>query len=444
MKFPKDFLWGSATASHQIEGAWNEDGKSPSIWDVYEQKPGKILNGDTARTACDHYHRYREDVALMKQLGMGAYRFSVAWPRILPSGKLPVNEKGLDFYDRLVDALLEADIRPFITCYHWDMPQALMDEYGGWVGRETAWCFADFVAVVAARLGDRVTDWITHNEPGVAMEAYLEEGWPPGDILDQKSAYQVAHHVLLSHGLAASALRATCAKTPNIGITQDLWPVHPATDSDEDRKAAQMRWDLRWGWLLEPIALGRYPEKGWEALGENRPVIEPGDMRIISTKLDFFGLNYYTRIIMSNSDGELGPQPGRKYTNMGWEFFPEGMYETLDIVCNKFKLGPVYITENGASFDDEVGPDGIVRDENRIEVLAGCLVQVHKAISDGMDVRGYFAWSFMDNFEWAQGFSKRFGIVHVDYATQKRTIKASGRWYQDVIKQNGFLLEDRS
>ncbi len=437
IKFPKDFLWGSATAAHQIEGAWDKDGKSPSIWDTYEAQAGRIKNGDTARVACDHYHLWREDVAMMKDLGMQAYRFSVAWPRILPSGRFPVNEPGLDFYDRLVDALLEAGIRPFVTLYHWDLPQRLMDKYGGWVGRDTAYCFSDFVAVVAARLGDRVTDWITHNEPGVAMEAYLEEGMPPG-ILDKKSAYQVAHHVLLSHGLAVDALRANCKKTPNVGITHDLWPVHPATDSDEDREAAQMRWDLRWAWYMDPIAHGKYPEKAWEALGEFQPKVEPGDMQCMARELDFFGLNYYSRIVMSAEDGELGPQPGREYSNLNWELYPEGMYEVLDVVCNKYKLGPVYITENGASFDDEIGPEGFVPDDKRIGYIKGCLEQIHKAISDGMDVRGYLVWSLMDNFEWSFGFSKRFGVVHVDYATQKRTPKASAKWYQKVIKQNGF------
>ena len=437
LRFPEGFLWGATTSAHQIEGAAAADGKGPSIWDIYERRPGNIRTGETAAVACDHYRRFREDVGLMADLGLKAYQFSIAWPRVMPDGRGRLNPKGMDFYDRLVDALLEAGIRPFAMLYHWDLPQALQEKLGGWANRQVAVLFAEYAAAMAHRLGDRVVDWVTHDEPGVTMEAYVEGGFAPG-IVNKRHGYQVAHNVLLSHGLAVEALRANCPAKPSVGIIQDIWPVHPASDSRQDREAAEWRWELRWDWLLSPIAFGRYPERAMDMLGDDKPVVEPGDMSIIAAPMDFMGVNYYSRIV-AGSRGEVARVAGSQYTDMGWEIYPEGMYEVLKLVRDLYKLGPIFIAESGAAFADEVTHDGMVHDPRRMEYHATHLAQVHRAIADGMDVRGYFAWSLMDNFEWSHGFSKRFGLTYVDYPTQRRIIKDSGRWYAKVIEENGFV-----
>lgn len=435
LNFPDGFLWGAATSAHQIEGAYAADGKGQSNWDHFEGQAGRIMNGDTGRIACDHYHRWQEDVDLMSRLKLQAYRFSVSWPRVMPSGMAQVNAAGLDFYSGLVDALLEAGIQPFVTLYHWVLPQHLQEKYGGWEHRDTIKRFADYVEIVAARLGDRVEHWITHNEPGVAMEAYLDGDMPPGEV-SRKKAYQVAHHILLSHGLAVQALRSASPKKPQVGLTHDIWPVHPASNDPADIAAARMRFDLRWDWYLRPIAFARYPAEALAYLGEDAPEILPGDMELMNQPLDFFGLNYYSRVIQSR-DGEIDRIPGSRYTAMDWEIYHPGMYEVLDLL-KKYDLGPIYITENGMAWDDEMSKDGRIHDRERIRFLHGQLEQVHRAISDGIDVRGYFAWSLMDNFEWCFGYSKRFGLVHVDFETLKRTAKDSARWYRRVIEGNGL------
>lgn len=439
LAFPKDFYWGCATASYQIEGGWNEDGKGLSIWDTFSHTQGKIADGSTGDVACDHYHRWQEDVQLMKEIGLNAYRFSLSWPRILPEGKGRINPKGLDFYDRLVDALLQNNIQPFITLYHWDLPQALQDE-GGWARRDTAFYFADYTAVVAHRLGDRVKHWITHNEPWVV--AWIGYGWgehAPG-IRNEKVAIQVSHHLLLSHGLAVEVLRDLSPQS-EVGITLNLSPVHPATDSEEDKLSAWRHDGFLNRWFLDPIFRGAYPEDILEIF-RGLPRVEPRDMAIISRRIDFLGINYYSRSVMKY-DPQAGPLQARgvgvegaEYTEMGWEIYPPGIYEIMKRVQDDYNPSKIYITENGAAFRDEV-VDGRVHDEKRVNYLKEHFVQAHRAIQDGIRLKGYFVWSLMDNFEWAHGYTKRFGIVYVDYPTQRRIMKDSALWFKEVIAQGG-------
>ncbi len=431
--FPSSFLWGAATSAHQVEGAFDEDGKWPSVWDSFELEPGRIAKGYNARMSCDHYHRLEEDLDLMQALNLNAYRFSISWPRVIPRGRGDINEAGLDFYDRLTDGLLSRGIEPLATLYHWDLPQALQWERDGWENPEITNHFARFAEVVGKRLGDRVHFWCTHNEPGVTLEAYLDGSMPPG-IQDRAAGYQAAHHVLLSHGLAVDALRATCSEAPKIGMAQDIWPVHPKSDSEPDRLAAKQRWELRWDWFLSPVAFGHYPMQAYEFLGNDAPDIQDGDMEIIARPLDFMGINYYSRLVVS-ADGEELPKDAPT-TEMDWEIYPQGMYEVLEKARNHYGFGPLIVTENGAAFPDVVEEDGTIRDEQRRLFLADHLAQVHRAMEDGIDVWGYFAWSLMDNFEWLHGYTRRFGLVHVDFATLERQIKESGRWYAKLIERN--------
>lgn len=433
LTFPKDFVWGAATASYQIEGAWNEDGKGESIWDRFSHTPGKIENGDTGDVACDHYHRWREDVALMRQLGLRAYRFSIAWTRILPNGRGAVNQRGLDFYSRLVDELLAANITPYITLYHWDLPQALD---GGWLNRDTAGYFADYAAIVVRRLGDRVQNWITLNEPWVAAFIGYREGRDAPGITDEKLAYQAAHHLLIAHGLGMQAIRAI-APPANAGIVLDMFPTEAGTDSPQDHALAKQAWQMGTGWFIEPVLCGNYPTETWQTLGENTPRVLPGDFALIAQHLDFLGVNYYSRHLIQNGV-RVHPVPGSEYTEMGWEVHAPALGRLLRRLQRTYRLPPIYITENGAAFRDEVSADGRVHDPRRINYVREHLHELHGAIQDGVDVRGYFLWSLLDNFEWSYGFSKRFGIVYVDFATQQRIIKDSGKWYANVIAQNGF------
>lgn len=444
-QFPEGFLWGVATSSYQIEGAWNEDGKGPSIWDVFSHTQGKIADGSTGDVACDHYHRWREDVALMKELGIKAYRFSVSWPRVLPQGRGPVNSKGLDFYDRLVDELLKNGIEPFLTLYHWDLPQALQD-FGGWVNRDIAKWFADYAAVVARRLGDRVRWWATHNEPWVV--AWIGHGWgehAPG-LRNPRCALQVAHHLLLSHGLAVEVLRDATGGAARIGIVLNLTSVHPASDTAEDHAAAHRADGFSNRWFLDPLFWGSYPKDLWEGFGPMVPEVHPGDMACISRRLDFLGVNYYTRAVVAH-DAQGGPlqvksvRPEKSaYTEMGWEIYPQGLYELLIRLHRDYKPATIIITENGAAFADVVSADGRVHDQPRIDYLRDHLVQAHRAIREGVPLEGYFVWSLMDNFEWAHGYTKRFGLVYVDFSTQRRIPKDSALWYRDVIAANGLTV----
>lgn len=432
--FPENFLWGAATASYQIEGAWNEDGKGESIWDRFSHTPGKIINGDTGDVACDHYHRYPEDIALMRQIGLKAYRFSVSWPRVLPTGFGRVNPAGLDFYDRLVDALLAANIEPFITLYHWDLPQALYDK-GGWINRDNLPYFADYTAVLVKRLGDRIRRWTTFNEPGVIAEAGYGNGeHAPGLKDDWRMSRQVVHNLMVAHGLAVQAIRATNPSL-EVGIVLSQWNVEPASDDPADIFAADLSWNSRETAFLHPIFRGHYHPLMVDAFGDEFPEIKPGDMALISQKLDFLGINSYSRIVV-NAQGKVSPIQGSEYTDMGWEVCAPAFRRMLNRINKDYNLPPIYITENGAAFPDVVTADGKIHDERRLDYLRQHFTQVRLAMQDGVDVRGYFVWSLLDNFEWSLGNTKRFGLIRVDYDTLKRTIKDSGEWYARVIAAN--------
>ncbi len=441
-RFPEHFVWGAATASYQIEGGHEEDGRGESIWDRFCRTPGKVYNGDTGDIACDHYHRYREDIALMQEIGLKGYRFSVAWPRIFPTGRGALNPAGLDFYDRLVDGLLDAGIQPFIALYHWDLPQALQDR-GGWANRDTVVAFRDYAAAISERLGDRVTHWITHNEPWVAAFLGHEKGMHAPGITDLATAVQVSHHLLLSHGEAVRVLRERGNERTQVGIVCNIAPVQSASESEEDRAAARRFDGYLNRWFLDPVFKGAYPEDMLAWYGDRAPEVHEGDMKTISEKTDFLGVNYYTRSVMA-ADPEGGflrvrgmrPEDS-EYTEMDWEIYPEGLYETLKRVHRDYEIPLLYVTENGAAFADEVGPDGRVCDPRREAYLRDHFAQAHRAIEEGIPLAGYFVWSLMDNFEWAHGYSKRFGITYVDYPTQQRILKESGCWYGEVIQANG-------
>jgi beta-glucosidase len=435
LTYPGTFLWGAATASYQIEGAWNEDGKGESIWDRFSHTPGKIEDGSTGDAACDHYHRTREDIALMRKLGLKAYRFSTSWPRVLPTGRGRVNLKGLDFYDRLVDDLCAANIEPFLTLYHWDLPQALYED-GSWSNREVCHAFADYAAVMVRRLGDRVKYWTTFNEPGVVMiDGYLTGEHAPGEQ-DAKTAFQVGHNLMVAHGLAVQAMRAA---QPGIhaGVVLNLWTADPASDTPEDREAAEKTWQMHEAFFLECLFKGHYGPVIHEALGENMPKIQAGDMALIAQKLDFLGVNYYSRNLVG-SGGNIHPVPGSEYTEMDWEVCAPALRRLLNKIHKDYRLPPIYITENGAAFKDEVSPDGRIHDPRRLDYLKQHFIQTRLAMQDGVDVRGYFVWSLLDNFEWGHGYTKRFGIVRVDYDTKVRTMKDSGEWYAEVIRTNSL------
>jgi beta-glucosidase len=434
------FVWGAATAAYQIEGAVREDGRGESIWDRYSHTPGRVANGDTGDVACDHYHRFREDVALMRDLGLKAYRFSIAWPRIFPNGDGRLNPAGLDFYSRLVDALLEADITPYATLYHWDLPQALEDR-GGWPDLETADRFGDYAAACFEALGDRVETWITLNEPWcTACLGYLYGSQAPGRT-DERAAYAAGHTLMVAHGLAVQRFRDICPDG-RIGLTVNLSPHHPATDSAEDRAAAR-RADAGNGWFLDPVFCGDYPAEMRRAFGDLLPAFTAEQRAAVQSPIDFVGVNYYFRSVVGDDPEGSGfhtrwsPPAGRPETAMGWEIYPEGIAELLLWLADRYDNPPVYITENGAAFEDTVGDDGRVHDEQRRAYIEQHLEAVFKARERGVDVRGYFAWSLLDNFEWSYGYDKRFGIVRVDYDTQKRTPKNSALWYSDVIRRNG-------
>lgn len=442
LSFPTGFLWGSATASFQIEGATKADGRSESIWDRLCATPGKVLNGDTGDPACEHYYRWRDDIAMMKRLGLQAYRFSIAWPRIVPQGVGPVNQAGLDFYDRLVDGLLEAGIIPFATLYHWDMPQVLEDA-GGWPNRDTAYAFANYADVVARRLGDRVKHWITLNEPWCSsFLSYWIGEHAPG--IKNGPAIAASHHLLLAHGLAVPAIRAA-APDAQVGITLNFSPADPASDSDADRAAAWRHDGFFNRWFLDPLYRGSYPADMIELYGRmgDGPPIQNGDMAAIAAPLDFLGVNYYNRAVIKDDPaaGGLGYssiRPEGEYTHMDWEVHPDSLRQLLERLHRDYAPGPLYITENGAAYPDEVSPDGAVHDPARTRYIASHLAACHAAIGAGVPLKGYFVWSLMDNFEWAWGYSRRFGVVYVDYATQQRIPKDSALFFRDVAAANGL------
>ncbi len=442
--FPEHFYWGVATAAYQIEGAANEGGRGESIWDRFSAIPGNVHNNETGMVADDHYHRFKEDVQLMQQIGVNAYRFSIAWPRILPTGKGKVNASGLDFYDRLVDTLLSANIEPFITLYHWDLPQALQDAVGGWGSRETAYAFADYAEVVSRRLGDRVQHWITLNEPAVAAFMGNETGEMAPGLRNPKLAWQVSHNLLLGHALAVPILRANSEARTEVGITLSMSPIHPASDSAADEESARLLDAKTNRWFLDPVFRGSYPADLLEYLDQQQlmPHMEENDLQLIAAPLDFLGINYYFRIIARRRRGG-GPfdieqvQPAGEYTEMGWEVYPAGLRELLLRMHNEYRIPRLYVTENGAAFPDVVTADNLVHDARRVEYLRAHFQEALEAIASGVPLAGYFVWSLMDNFEWAHGYSKRFGLLYVDYPTQRRILKDSGRWYRDFIASNG-------
>lgn len=445
LHFPPGFLWGAATSAYQIEGGWNEDGKGPSIWDVFAHQRGKTYQGHTGDIAADHYHRWQQDVDLMAGLGLRAYRFSIAWSRVLPQGVGAVNQAGLDFYDRLVDALLSKGIEPLPTLFHYDLPLALHKK-GGWPCRETALAFGDYAAIVARRLGDRARYWITHNEPFVtAIMGYLTGEHAPGRR-NPLAAGRAVHHLLLSHGLAVEALRANVSRPVQIGIALNLNPVHPASDSPADRAAAH-RFDVAVNRLfLDPLLKGHYPPDAPRLVRWFLPRIEPGDMERIAAPFDFVGVNYYTRIVAQH-DRRIPLLQARtvrpadsEYSQM-WEIYPAGIYELIARVWNDYQPRSIMVTENGIPTPDAPDASGRVHDEQRIRYLHSHLVQVHRAISQGIPVNGYLVWSLLDNFEWALGYQMRFGLVYVDYTTLARTIKESGRWFARVIRENGLRVD---
>jgi beta-glucosidase len=444
-QFPDDFDWGVATASYQIEGAWNEDGKGEGIWDRFTHNPGNIQDNSTGDEACDFFHRYEEDIRIAKSLGIKVYRFSVSWPRVIPLGTGAVNEKGIQFYRNVLQCLRDNGIKSALTMYHWDLPQKLQDR-GGWANRQIVDWFTGYVKILYERLGDLVDMWITLNEPVcTSMAGYWHGEHAPG-YHDYSMALAASHHLLLCHGAAVKEYRKTGLKA-DIGITLNMnmsYPFDPSAAADiEGAKRNQLHGNNMFG---DPVFLGTYPEELFEFLkkkGVVLPEIKSGDMELIHQKLDFFGLNTYS-VSYIKADSSSWPleakavKSGKPVTDAGWEVAPEGMYELLKWINGRYKPQKLIITENGAACNDWVNAGGEVVDPNRIDYLKRYLSEVHRAMGEGVPVKGYYVWCFCDNFEWAWGLSRRFGIVYVDYATQKRTPKESAYWYSDLIKLNGF------
>lgn len=446
LAFPDGFAWGTATSAFQFEGGTSEGGRGPSIWDTFVRRPGAVADGSDADVACDHFHRFRQDFDLMRELGLKSYRFSIAWPRVFPAGDGPASVAGLDFYDRLVDAMREREIEPYATLFHWDLPQKLQDA-GGWTSRETARYFARYAETVVRRLGDRVRFWMTHNEPWVvAFVGHLYGSHAPG-LKDLPTALRAAHGILLSHGLAVEAIRAAGGPGARVGIVHNLEWIEPASARPEDVAAAARHDGAFNRWFLDPIFRGRYPDDMIAWYGKLVPPIEPGDLRTIAAPVDFLGVNYYTRRIIAHDPRgdflqvrrEIWPfVPRADYEE--WEVNPEGLYRLLVRLNREYGRTPLYITESGTPLPDRLEPDGACHDPARIEYLSRHAAAVWQAIQDGVDVRGYFAWSIMDNFEWSLGYTKRFGLAYVDFRDQSRIVKDSGRWYGAVSKANGFTL----
>ena len=447
--FPDGFLWGVATSAYQIEGATRERGRGESVWDRFASTPGNILDGSNGDVACDHFHRWREDLALMKGLGVRSHRFSVGWSRVTPTGRGAVNQAGLDFYDALVDGMLEAGIRPFATLDHWDMPQALQ-EAGGWPERSTAEAFLAYAEAVSMRLGDRVRDWTTHNEPWCIATLGHELGMHAPGLRDPAAALRASHHLLLSHGWAIPALRRNSPGC-RVGIVVNLAPAYPASSSDADREATR-RFDGAFNrWHLDPLFQGRYPPDAVEdrtrdgvlTRGE-MPWVEAMDLRSIAEPTDYLGINYYSRAVLrsdripetENAPRSVFEDPQEARTDMGWEVFPQGLHDLLLRIHREYGPRQIQVTECGAAFDDGPGPDGRIHDSRRVDFLRGHLLAAHRAIAEGVPLAGFFLWTLLDNFEWQHGYTKRFGVVWVDRRTMERITKDSALWYRDVIAAN--------
>jgi beta-glucosidase len=450
VKFPEKFVWGAAAASYQVEGAWNKDGKGESVWDMMCHLPGKIHNGSTGDTACDHYSKYKEDVGIMRGIGLRAYRMSVSWSRVMPDGAGAVSKKGLDFYDKLVDALLDAGIAPWVTLFHWDYPLALYKK-GGWLNPESPEWFAKYAELLAKKLGDRVQNWMTLNEPQCFVgSGHLNGVHAPGDKINFCQALQAAHNTLLSHGRAVQAIRGSAKLKPSIGWAPVGIHSMPATESKKDIDAARkasfqvVNKDL-WSsaWWFDPVCFGKYPDDGVKLFGKDMPLIGAGDMKTISQPVDFLGVNIYSASTVKagkNGAPEIVPlHDGHPVTLFYWPVTPEALYWGPKFFYERYKK-PLAITENGMSNPDWVALDGKVHDPQRIDFTRRYLRELGRAIKEGADVRGYFHWSIMDNFEWAEGYKHRFGLVHVDFTTGKRTLKDSALWYKEVIKSNGKNL----
>lgn len=446
LSFPENFLWGVAASAYQIEGAWDEDGKGESIWDRFVRWDGHVLNGATGDIACDHYHHMPEDVALFSRLGIPNYSFTIAWTRILPQGRGSVNPKGLDFYDRLVDELLAADIQPKATLYHWDFPQALQ-EFGGWPNRDSADWFADYARIVFDKLADRVKVWATHNEPWVAAFLGYAAGIHAPGICDYSQAYQAAHHLLLAHGKAVQIFRQGGYKG-EIGLILNLNGLLPANDSDEDRAATQRVHDETHALFLDPVFNGTYPEGLFNFIGLHQPKVRASDSQLIQQPIDFLGLNYYnTDIVAYDIHGGLNKArlkpysaPGWGRTEMGWGINPDGLRQEVLYIKDKYDNPELYITENGCAMPDTPDENGFVADWDRIRFLQAHLQVLHQAIQAGANVRGYFVWSILDNFEWERGYGPRFGLVRINYETLERIPKQSAYWYRDVISNNAINI----
>ncbi len=451
MGFPKGFAWGAATASYQIEGAARDDGKGLSVWDMMCRKEGAIWSRHAGDVACDHYHRYKEDVALMKRVGLKGYRFSISWPRVMPNGTGSVNETGLGFYNRLVDELLAAGITPYVTLFHWDYPYELYCR-GGWLNADSPDWFAEYAAVLVRKLSDRVEHWMTLNEPQCFIGLGYQTGvHAPGDKLGLTQVLRAAHHALLAHGMAVQVVRAESVRAAQVGFAPVGVVRIPASNRPEDVDAARRSmfavterncWNN--AWWMDPVFLGRYPEDGLRLFGADAPNVRDGDMDIICQPLDFFGANIYNgAVIRASSDGSpshVPNEPGQPITLFTWPVAPDALYWGPKLFQERYKL-PIVITENGMSNVDWVALDGRVHDPQRIDFTRRYLLALRRACDDGVDVRGYFHWSIMDNFEWAEGYKQRFGLIHVDYATQKRTLKDSAFWYRDTIASNGEALD---
>jgi beta-glucosidase len=439
-RFPKDFVWGAATAAYQVEGAWDKDGRGESIWDRFCRTPGCVERGENGDIACDQYHRYPEDIEIMRTLGLQAYRFSISWPRILPNGKGAVNPKGLDHYDRLIDALLAAHIEPYVTLYHWDLPQVLEDE-GGWPNRKTAQYFADYAEILAKKIGDRVKRFMTFNEPWpICILGYRDGVHAPGRR-DMKATLHAAYTVNLAHGLAYERIKSICP-TSSVGITEV--PLHFVSfhrDGSAEQKIRDAS-DLHNGIFLEPVALGTYPNSVLENYEESVPAIDPADLKTMN-RYDFIGFQYYNdQFLFDDVSGVTKTDgfrlPFYEYTEMNWPVTPVGMYEQIMQWHQEYRIKEIVITENGSAWQDVLAHDGRVQDRKRCDYLVRHLAQVRRAIVDGAPVTGYFAWSLLDNFEWALGYRPRFGIVYVDFASQRRYIKDSGFLFRDIIRNNAL------
>lgn len=453
MSFPKNFTWGAAAAAYQIEGAWDEDGRGPSIWDVFSQQPGKTFENHTGNAACDHYHRWREDVALMKDLELQAYRLSLSWSRIQPMGTGKANARGLAFYDRLIDGLLAAKITPWVTLYHWDLPQALQQR-GGFMNRDIVEWFGDYAAMVAERLGDRVKHWMTINEPPCAIGLGYQDGvFAPGLKLPFADGLRGAHHLLMAHGRAVQALRAGCRGKVKISIAQTSRERIPATETKRDIEAARAdyfgatnrtMWNL--AWWADPVVFGRYPEEGLKAFAADMPEVTSADMKLIGQKIDFLAYNCYSGWpVRAGKNGKPekvagGWGTGNARGTLPWlEVAPLAPYWAARFQTERYGL-PLVFSENGYCNTDFVHLDGQVHDPQRIDYVARYLRGIRRALDEGIAIDGYFYWSIMDNFEWAEGYKDRFGLVHVDYETQKRTPKDSAAWYREVIRSNGASI----